>query len=418
MHTFDVLRLMHRGSRSTFLSVHLGMTLAFFVLAFLWISGTHAWRLVKRNLLGQVPGEELIVQPRKTSLAMFQILEPGAAANLDPSVLGDLAALPGVAAVFSIKYATLPVAIEGRFLGIQFGTEALIQGFEPAWVQGDVAVEALTWQGLDEHLPVVLNTAILALYNNGYAQTKGLPELSEQALIGRKFTLLLGSDATGHIRAQARVVGLSPKVAMGVTLPNAVLDQLHRQLGAEPPPVRQAVLRLRPVADLTLVREAVGAMGYAIEDAAPLAAAAMQLAKLTRLLAPVLVLGVVLAAFGYLNQAVKLLLMAKRRDHAMCRAMGVSRKMLRGLIAGELILWCVVDVTIGGIAACLAFLAADTFMLDDLLRQILGVGLKVDLPIKTLVALAATVVILCMGLVLPRIVRDTREEVGVRLSNP
>jgi hypothetical protein len=122
----------------------------------------------------------------------------------------------------------------------------------------------------DAPCPVVVSRYWLDLYNMGMARAGGLPLLTPQAAVGRRFELVLGESVVGLAateepvrRLELQVVGLSAQPGLlGLVLPLEVV----RGLNARYAPGRQRqyvelVAQLKPGADRDSFLSAAGELG-------------------------------------------------------------------------------------------------------------------------------------------------------------
>ena len=263
------LVLVNRGARGVTAWAHAGLTVGCGALFFMFLLGRAGLDYVDRQILGAVPDHELTVGLKKKDVAFFQISDPAGKAALSPEDLEAIAALDGVRAVTPLTYGTEASAAEITFMGKTYNTDMIVQGFDPAWIGGDVAPEKLDWEP-GQTVPVVLNSQILVIYNNGYAQSQGLPQLSAKAVMTPVWKLIYGTKKGVPVTLNAQIVGFSSKVALGAAIPRAALDYLHGARGLQPAPATEAVLALDAAADTDAVRRAIDELGYAVNEPHPL----------------------------------------------------------------------------------------------------------------------------------------------------
>ena len=413
------LKLINRGSRSVLLWAHAGLIAACTAVFFLFVLGLAAIEAVDTHLLGSMPEQELRVGLKKRDITILRMAEKGAKTAIAAEDLIAMAALQGVTHTYPLHYADQSSDISVNFMGQGFSSEMVIQAFEPDWVAGDVAPELLDWAE-GQPVPMVINTQILAIYNNAYAKSKGMPQLSPKALEMPVMRIYYGknpkkAEDPARLILSAKVVGLSPRVALGVAIPRSVLESLHKQLGRPMPKPLEVILLLEPDADSDRVMALVREMGYTIHEAHPLARIFRQ-AKVASVLAGlVLIVCVLLFKLSFLNQTVKMLFLLKRRDYAICRAMGMSRGRLRALLVFELLLLFGTDLIVGLFMGFgLAFWLSAAWI-SPLLVSLLGFPLAVAFPAQTLV-LAALILAAALLFLAPRIWSVTREATGTLLG--
>ncbi len=404
------LDLLNRGSRKTFLFAHFGIFLLCFLFSLAYILGSNVVQFVRNNLIGSLPQQELLVEVKKVEMAMFRMDAPDAA-RLTTESLQKMAAISGVDQVLPIQYATGPVAVEGSFLGQQFGSKMVLQGFEPAWVEDEFAAPILDWKPGDD-IPVLINSQILAIYNNGFAKASGFPELSASAIVNQRFVLVVGDEKRGKTKAHAKVVGLASKVGLGVCIPNEALNYLHSGFsGPDPIPV-QAVLRVHDLPSVEAVKKQVLDLGFHIVEPPALVKALVRTARIGAVFAWCGAILLMIVALSYLNQTVKMLFYLKRRDYAMCRAMGMGRRKMRSLLLAEMLMWVAFDALLAFSLSSFLSHWINKIYLNDMLLRFTGIEFVVNIPSQRLVLFAAVLLFASAVSLIPRVYFDTRRFVG------
>jgi len=386
------LRLVNRGARGVMRWAHLGLVLACAALFGLFTLTGAAARYVESHLLGALPDQELRISLRKKAMGVLRLNDPDAPAAIAESDLAAMAALPEVREVFPLAYGTQPCYVRIDFLGQRFTSEMVVQAIDPAWIAEDIPPEKLAWRP-GEPLPVALNAQLLAIYNSGYAKSQGLPEISGEALTGFDWTFSYGQGAKNYggpdaFTMKARVVGFSGKAALGAAVPRAALDYLHERLNVDPAPITEAALALRQDAEVEAARAGVAALGFDVAEPDAFARTFRTLRRLAAWAGLGLTLCVCLFAFGFLNHTLAMLFLLKRRDYAVCLAMGMSRARLRGLLALELLGAIGLDLMAGLFAGWLAALALNQWTMSDLLLDLTGVPLTLSFSWATAAFLA------------------------------
>ncbi len=410
------LMLVNRGSRALTLWAHLSLIAGFGAILFLFILGKAGTNYFNENVLGAVPDQEMKVGVKKKDMAFFRVAEQGDRIVMGEKDLTAMAAITGVREIWPLSYGSEPSAVEIHFFGNIFRSGMVIQGIDPAWIADDVDPAKLEWKEGDI-VPVVANSQLLIIYNNGYAASQGYPQLSANAVMAPIWTLIYGDsrDATPVV-LKARVVGFSPKVALGTVIPHKVLDYLHRQLQYKSAPVTEVVLELEPSVDSDRVRREIDSLGFAINEPHPLARIFRQLHSMGVWSGLLLIGCVGLFGFAYLNQTLKMLFLLKKRDYAICRAMGMSRRRLRILLLTEALAFISFDLA-GGLTAGFACASLiNQHFLTDYLVNLVGMPLILHIPWTWIGILCFLVLLTSLCFLLPRILSATSRPVGDLLS--
>lgn len=113
--------------------------------------------------------------------------------------------------------------------GGQFGSEMFFESVPDRFV--DVKTDSWHWDKEQKVIPIVLPRAYLNLYNFGFAQTKGLPKLSETAISMLPFRILVSRSVSYmNDEFRARIVGFSNRLNT-ILVPEDFLLWANEQYG-------------------------------------------------------------------------------------------------------------------------------------------------------------------------------------------
>jgi predicted lysophospholipase L1 biosynthesis ABC-type transport system permease subunit len=210
---------------------------------------------------------------------------------------------------------------------------------------------------------VLVSPYVVELYNGAFRRAYNLPKLNPDALVGLTFEMTFGAStfrpvARPPIRERMRFVGVSDRaIPLGVTLPLGHVRHLNLVLDSPDAGERyhSAVIELRSKDAAPRVIDAVEAMGLEIRDRG-----ARRAALVTAVIMVVLAMvGVVLIAVAasHIMHVFYLVVMVRRREIGLLRAVGARRSDIRRLLMSEA---AVVGVAAGlvGVAAGIAAGAA------------------------------------------------------------
>jgi hypothetical protein len=111
----------------------------------------------------------------------------------------------------------------------RFYTEMFFEAVPDDFI--DVQSAHWTWRDGQTYIPIVIPRTYLTLYNFGFAQTQGLPQVSEGLVEKIKFNVTL-YDGSKSKDFEARIVGFSDKLNT-ILAPEAFLKWANRYFGAQ-----------------------------------------------------------------------------------------------------------------------------------------------------------------------------------------
>ncbi len=357
---------------------------------------------VRDLLLVQVfPADHLEVAPKSAEFDLFALrLDLGRDA-LDAEMLSGIASIEGVDAVYPKMRLTAPALASGgdSLFGSGLQTEIVADGIDPELVASEVGdtfhevapLRQATPCSRDEqcgdgaycdgsrsfsggvcrpYIPVLVSPYVVELYNGAFRRSYGLPKINPDSLIGLAFEMDFGAStfrpsASPPIRERMRLAGVSDKaIPLGVTLPLEEVRRLNIALDSPAAGERyhSAVIEVRTKEAAPRVIDAVEAMGLEVRDRGT-RRAALAVAVIMAVL--VLVGGVLIAsAAAHIMHVFYLVVMVRRREIGLLRAVGARRGDIRGLIVAEAAVVGLAAGLLGLIVAVGAGSAADAFAMS------------------------------------------------------
>lgn len=162
--------------------------------------------------------------------------------------IAELQLAPGVEEVGKLTQAAFPVSASmGGNLG--FSTLLFLEAVPDNML--DTLPADWRWNPGRNDVPIILAKEFLRTYNYVFAPTQGLPQLSENAVKAIGFNLILGSGAEAKL-FRGQIAGFSDRVT-SVLVPQAFLDEMHRQFHIPPPSPARLLVRAQNPSDPKLV---------------------------------------------------------------------------------------------------------------------------------------------------------------------
>ncbi|MCX7016138.1 MAG: ABC transporter permease [Candidatus Sumerlaeota bacterium] len=330
----------HRPGRAVFACLGVGVGMAIFLVA-LSVGWGVQFRILKR-LRESMPERILTARRGHVDLGPLR-LDTGL---ITPADVDRIRALPDVESVWPQVPIRFPLHAEGDLMGVELSTDLVIYGIDPALARGDVA-EGKSF-AYDPRpgatAPVIVSRFLLDLYNLGYAEANHLPKLSDHAAIGRHFDLVLGQstvremgDMANARRLPCEVVGLTGNPSLfGVAMPADWVMALNREFAPQAAPQFNAVhIRLKDVEGLERVEQALTQMNLQPDSQRELVRRLQFFLRI--LLAVLLVFGalVLIVAFSNVVNTFSLVLLERRFEIGLLRAVGATRGSVMALFLAE-----------------------------------------------------------------------------------
>ena len=328
---------------------------------------------VREILLVRVfPADHLEVAPKASDLDLFALRIDLGRDALDAAALEALASIDGVTVVYPKMRLTVPALASGGggLLGSEMQTEIVADGIDPALVAEEVGTAFREVDGGQSavrctrdvdcgddaycgrvagnpegvcrpFIPVLVSPYVVELYNGAFRRAYDLPKLNPDALVGLTFEMAFGAStfrpaAGPPIRERMRFVGVSKMaIPLGVTLPLGHVRRLNMVLDSPAAGERyhSAILEIGDPDFLPKVVNGVEKLGLEVKDRG-----VRRAALVTAIVIIVLgLVGIVLIAVAaaHIMHVFYLVVMVRRREIGLLRAVGARRTDIRRLLVSE-----------------------------------------------------------------------------------
>jgi len=330
---------------------------------------------VRDVLLGEVfPIDRIEVHRKSTDLNLLALKVSLGKDTIDQATLAKLGAIDGVEAVYPKMRLLVPAMASGgeSLIGQGMQTELVADGIDPSLVAdeiGDafhdpyfvgaqgvlpcidnstcpagticVGVSGSKPSSCREEIPVIVSEHMVELYNGAFRRAYHLPKVNPQALVGLGLDVSFGASSlrpSGRrvVRDRVTLVGFSDAaIPLGITMPLGFVQRLNRELGSKGAAegFHSAVIEIDSKDAATGVIEAVESLGLDVRDGGARRAAFF----MTVLLTTVSLVGIAILTISSLHvmHVFALLVMIRRREIGVMRAVGASRRDIRLLLMTE-----------------------------------------------------------------------------------
>ncbi len=244
---------------------------------------------------------------------------------------------------------------DGHVCGDDGTCEAL--GCDPRQSRSDSPCQGLSYCQQDREqcslpIPLVISPYLLEVYNGSIQTALGdsqgiggnLPRLTKDMIVGFEFDLVLGQSYVGRTgvagqRERARIVGFSPRaMQLGATMPLEYVMRFNEQFGGqESAEIYHSVLveteRNEDVAPVTHALE--DELGLELADRHRQAERAGLLILMLTLLFNLIALVILAVAALNITHTFSMMVMERRREIGLMRAIGATRRQIQSLVVGE-----------------------------------------------------------------------------------
>jgi hypothetical protein len=187
-----------------------------------------------------LPDREYVVVSKKIDLGMA--LAQGRSAFTD-SEIALLATLPGVVSVDPVASNMFAASLSLRFGGVELGTEIFYESVSDDFL-GELP-EGWGWKEGERMLPILISRDFLALYNLGFAASRGLPPVSD-AVLGMVSARSTVTGPGGTFDCEARIVGLTDRIS-SILVPQSFMSWANRAIALQArPAARRLVVETQP----------------------------------------------------------------------------------------------------------------------------------------------------------------------------
>lgn len=294
--------------------------------------GTTQW--VRERVGGSLPNR-IRVTSAKTQFGPLQL-----GGGISPELLQACRDLPGVQQVFRQAHYPGPCQLFAHYGGESLSTDLILEGVDPGQVADQLPnPAAFVDNPRSSEVPAVIPRAVLDVLNAGISAHTRLPNLSEQALVGRSFQLRVGSSSFApgpSIEIKCRIVGVSDQ--LGISGPALPLAWVERH-APRPVEVHSLTLDLDPGADLHQVLRGVEKLGLTAPDLET-ARKIGQASLFVQALAATFALAILLVAAVGIGSGFLVKVQLEQQDIGLYRSLGATRKdiaaiyLVRALVLG------------------------------------------------------------------------------------
>lgn len=190
-----------------------GLGLGVACLVFLLGFAASAEVIMRERVLGSLP-DRVRVRP-----SVFQMGPVQMDTGMTADTMEQLLALPGVVDVYRQAHYPEPCQLYASYGGRHLVTDLVLEGVDPGQVEHEVPRgRTFAPPAPGEDVPAIVPRALLDIVNAGISVNTDLPNLSPDALIGKHFTLRLGTSSFSrgaYVEKRCVIVAVSDQIGVG-----------------------------------------------------------------------------------------------------------------------------------------------------------------------------------------------------------
>lgn len=354
---------------------------------------------VREVVLGKIfPLDQLEVIAKSMTFDVGPVSLGLASDVLDDAAVAQLRGVDGVSGVFPKMKLTAPAMGSGgkQIIGNDIRTELIIDGIEPALVQGEFAgsenfreleageaVACTADSGCPKemycgrpqqagqakvcrhYVPALASPHLLEIYNGSLRRAYNLPRLNPDFLIGVTLDMQVGASMVQAaekdelLHERLKLVGFSDKaVPIGVTLPLPYVARYNVHFGAPEAATRyhSIIVKIGSKDQVATVAKAIEELGFKVTDGgAEQAGFLISVFVLVFSLLSTIIVGI--AAVNIMH-VFFMLVYERQREIGIMRAVGARRADIQRIILGEA---ACVGLVAGTLGVALAYAASRVF---------------------------------------------------------
>lgn len=274
---------------------------------------------LRERVGGSLPNR-IRVSSSKTQFGPLQL-----GGGLNDDTVAACKAIAGVEEVYRQAHYPGPCQLFANYGGQRMTTDLILEGVDPGQVLAQLPSGATFEDTTASQVPAVVPQPVLDVLNAGISAHTNLPNLSEQALIGRGFDLRVGSSSFApgpSIDIRCNIVGVSDQ--LGVNGPAVPLAWVQRN-SKRPLEYHTLTLQLTPGADLESVLRAIDQLHLAAPDLET-AKRIGQAAVLAQVLAAAFAGAILLVAGVGIGSGFTVKVQLEQPDIGLYRSLGATRR--------------------------------------------------------------------------------------------
>lgn len=290
------------------------------------------------KIFSQLPVNIIEVTPKSSTLGIFSF-GGISSSNIEDSTADAISSIKGVKEIYKEVVLDIPIQARGEFYSRRIVTDLAATGIDNEIVKNDISKGYKFEYNENGPIPVIVSKHLLELYNANLSQAMKLPRLTQEALIGFKFKLVVGKSYLGGTKDASKIkeyecqlVGFSDKaILLGITIPIDYIKKFKMDFegNSEIKKYKKLYVIAEDSQSIPFITNEISSMGLEIDRTRKTIGGVISIATL--FLGMLSILIVALSAINISN-TFALLIFERRRELGILRAIGATKSNIRYMI--------------------------------------------------------------------------------------
>jgi len=338
--TSGFLKILSTNIRRNFLRSFfsaIGIIIGIASLYFFITVGTGLNKFITGAEMQKLPMNTLRVRTTQLSMGIFKMGQPSfmKSSTISDSAIRKIRAIKGVKAIYPVMNVSFPISANISFSSMissgsfrkRYRTDLIMAGAPRKLIAEDLKIRT-AFNGRSWPIPVLISRKILDIYNSAFAGSQKLPKISEKAILGLKFELVLGQSTLIReigkktAKVPCKVVGFTDKSEMlGLVMPLQYVKRYNRRFikGWNRPAYSSLYIKAKSSDQVAFIADKIEKLGYTVHAQK----------KVSNLIILVTFL------FSLFSFAFSVIVNQRRLEIGLYRSFGATRRFIKSLFLAE-----------------------------------------------------------------------------------
>ncbi len=311
--------------------------------------GTGLNKFISGAEMQKLPMNTLRVRTTQLSLGLFRMGQPGfmKSSTISDSAIRKIRKIEGIKAIYPVMNVSFPISANISFSSILSGgsfrrryrTDLIMAGAPRKLIADDLKIRS-AFNGRSWPIPVLISRKILDIYNSAFAGSQKLPKISEKAILGLKFDLVLGQSTLIReigkktVTVPCKVVGFTEKSEMlGLVMPLEYVKRYNRRFikGWNKPAYSSLYVKAKSSDKVAFIADKIEKMGFTVHAQKKVSNLIILVTFLFSLFSFIIIFVASVSIFN----AFTVIVNQRRLEIGLYRSFGATRRFIKSLFLAE-----------------------------------------------------------------------------------